>query len=894
MKEMSVKTVVLCLAVGLSCLCGAETVATFTRSSNSSSIDTGAKITSTAFTVEMWLNPTSIESGDNVVFAQDLGGDAGRFNIVPRGGGTLFVQVGNNNFAPACPLPVGAWTHLAFTRDDKGDATLYTNGVKVISKTFNQNALSAANIILGRQDRSPGNGFNGLMGDVRVWKKCRTQAEINNFMRQRLAGDEEGLISYFRLDDGGANAPCDSARNVNGTFKNGASWTDDASFADRGAPTDNTALVFTRSASSAYVQTTNRITSVALTVEMWVKPRTIADADNLLFSQDIGGDKGRFNILLHGQEVWLHIGSYFPKVAYPVPTNKWTHIAFTRTGDGAGTIYANGDIIATANMGTDLPSSADIVIGLQRRSPGNGFDGQISEVRVWNYARTYEEIVGNKNRRLTGQEYGLVCLYPLNENFGAAYVRDAVTGYYAPVTFFAGWRETVNLPLTDELPPALRFVRAASSSSCTVVKVPSRIATVAFTIEAWVKPERFESGDNYLFSQDINGNAGRLIISQQDNGSTYYFQVGGNVLKPSGTLPVNAWTHLAFVRDANGIGSIYTNGQLLATGALNQKIPSAADFRIGRLDRIPVTGFIGLMSDVRVWSVAKTQGEIAAGLNTRAVGDEENLQFAYDLDAPSGAWVEDKVKGCRAEVAWNGSPEPAAGLPTAAVGEDKIKFKRGETMSIDAGVGIASDLFTVEAWVKPSRWQVAEQFRYLFTQENASDTGGRLLLALENGEPSFQLGDPYRFNALAVPTNEWTHLAFVREANGVGKIYTNGLLAATGTVAARAVSAGNLEIGNRARYINPYDGLMTDIRVWSTARTAGQIRRHFANRLAGDEKGLVAYWRCLENAGTTLSKRVLRNVGNPGRRLLGRGGRPARGRQGDSPRRHDVHCQVKP
>ena len=702
---MKIAHVMLSLAAGLSLFCGGETVATFSQSANSSYIDTGAQVATTAFTVEMWLNPAILAAGDNVVLAQDVGGHAGRFNVVPRGDGTLFVQIGGNNFAPSCPLPTGVWTHLAFSRDANGGVCLYTNGVRVTSGTFNKNALPAANIILGRQHRIPSTGFTGRMGAVRVWSTCRTHAEINNLMRRRLAGDEEGLVSYFRLDEDGTGAPHDSCRNADGAFGNGAGWTDDATFGSRGAPTDDTALVFTRSANSTYVPTSSRITTVPLTVELWVKPRTVDAGDNLLFSQDIGGDAGRFNILLHGEEVWVQIGGNFAKIAYPVPTNRWTHLAFTRGEDGAGTIYANGDIIATQNMGKNLPSAADIVIGLQRRSPANGFDGQIGEVRVWNYCRSRTEIVADKNRRLSGWESGLVCLYPLNDNLGV-YARDAVAENYAPVVSPAGWDKTVNLPLADDMPPVLKFVRTATSSSCTVVKVPRRITSVAFTVEAWVKPERFESGDNVLFSQDINVDPGRLVLLQR-SGDRYFFQVGGSQLEVPAPMPAHVWTHVAFVRDDAGVASIYTNGQLVVSAPLNRNVPSATDFRIGRLDRMPTTGFIGLMSDVRVWSVAKSQDEIAAARDVRVTGDEADLLFAYNMDAPSGAWITDKVGGARAEVAWAGTPELATGLPTVGEGERKIKFRRASQQSVDAGVGIASDLFTIEAWVKPSAWEVA-------------------------------------------------------------------------------------------------------------------------------------------------------------------------------------------
>jgi len=39
------------------------------------------------------------------------------------------------------------------------------------------------------------------MADVRLWTTVRTQSEIVAQMRQRLSGNEDGLVAYYRLDD---------------------------------------------------------------------------------------------------------------------------------------------------------------------------------------------------------------------------------------------------------------------------------------------------------------------------------------------------------------------------------------------------------------------------------------------------------------------------------------------------------------------------------------------------------------------------------------------------------------------------------------------------------------------------------------------------------------------
>lgn len=71
----------------------------------------------------------------------------------------------------------------------------------------------------------------------------------------------------------------------------------------------------------------------------------------------------------------------------------------------------------------DDNSWSDFTIG---RSPWFGipFYGGVDEVRLWNVARTDEEILGSMNNALFGSEEGLILYFPLNEGSG-----DEVSDY---------------------------------------------------------------------------------------------------------------------------------------------------------------------------------------------------------------------------------------------------------------------------------------------------------------------------------------------------------------------------------------------------------------------------------------------------------------------------------
>ena len=133
--------------------------------------------------------------------------------------------------------------------------------------------------------------------------------------------------------------------------------------------------------------------------------------------------------------------------------DEWVHIAWVWDGGTPGTtdsgnvrIYQNGELTGTfnANIGaraksgyTNPPEKLPqgdhwplaIGEGLHGFSPNSYLTGDvlmqsvpwlgnISEMRIWNYSRTEDDIADNNRRRLSGSEPGLVSYYKFNEGSG--------------------------------------------------------------------------------------------------------------------------------------------------------------------------------------------------------------------------------------------------------------------------------------------------------------------------------------------------------------------------------------------------------------------------------------------------------------------------------------------
>lgn len=92
-----------------------------------------------------------------------------------------------------------------------------------------------------------------------------------------------------------------------------------------------------------------------------------------------------------------------------VPVNDWTHVAVV--WDGTNHLhYIDGELVATRAETGDMTTNADEMRIASDASWDHPFAGAIDEVRIWNVARTRDEIRANINKPLSSGT-GLVAVY---------------------------------------------------------------------------------------------------------------------------------------------------------------------------------------------------------------------------------------------------------------------------------------------------------------------------------------------------------------------------------------------------------------------------------------------------------------------------------------------------
>jgi len=94
----------------------------------------------------------------------------------------------------------------------------------------------------------------------------------------------------------------------------------------------------------------------------------------------------------------------------------WHHIAVTLNSEGIVKTYFNGNLIDTDVRDVPINVTGILNIGRSSRTETEHFDGFIDEVRIWNIARTQEDIQATMNATLQGDEPGLVGYWSVDDS----------------------------------------------------------------------------------------------------------------------------------------------------------------------------------------------------------------------------------------------------------------------------------------------------------------------------------------------------------------------------------------------------------------------------------------------------------------------------------------------
>lgn len=188
-----------------------------------------------------------------------------------------------------------------------------------------------------------------------------------------------------------------------------------------------------------------------------------------------------------------------------------------------------------------------------------------------------------------------------------------------------------------EIPEGLNFaisLPGGTGSASNVDLSGLGLTTLPYTLEMWIKPIGNQIDNGGVFYHRGVGDAGiQYSSSWQGSGKLRIMSnISGDYGTLSGEISADEWHHLAVVVTA-------TSRTIIVDGVVNtQSIASSAyDFSAGNLylgwdNAVENRAFKGMIDDVRVWNVERSELEISTTRFVPLNGDETGLIGYYNFD----------------------------------------------------------------------------------------------------------------------------------------------------------------------------------------------------------------------------------------------------------------------
>ncbi|MCD4746383.1 MAG: T9SS type A sorting domain-containing protein [Bacteroidales bacterium] len=416
-----------------------------------------------SITIEAWVNVVGGSTNGPRILSKMWEGPYEL--LVKLDGGTstcMLILHDCNNVGHYCEggtdIANGEWHHIAGTWDGS-TMHVYTDGNldDLYSSSFTGTLLSTTDDVYIGSQNSYYDFFEGKIDEVRLWNDARTEAEIRANMYREIPNptSETNLVAYYKFNET-SGTTADNAEGtpaLDGTLNNMTNddWVTSAAFTG-----PKNCLDFDES--DDYVEVpadpSQDITD-AITIEAWVKPGSANHYQNILEKGSYYDDAYALLVKQDIQYIKFSLIGIDQHWGYG-PVNlwdgKWHHIAGTYDKNGGSNntnLYVDGYCVKfETNTGSITSDPLEKIYIGGHSYDGNLFNGPIDEVRLWNIARTAEQIRENMCKTLTGNESGLVTYYNFdntsgtvlqdfsgNENDGTLTNMDPATDWVSSSTF---------------------------------------------------------------------------------------------------------------------------------------------------------------------------------------------------------------------------------------------------------------------------------------------------------------------------------------------------------------------------------------------------------------------------------------------------------------------------
>ena len=401
-------------------------------------VASGELVDQDTITIEGWVYPASVNGAhDFTIFTQNDNGSGYATHNFAISGSTGKLTYDNELpsdgvLSSNIALTASKWTHIAVVRDGNA-VSFYIDGYEQGGGTAEARSSYAAvdNSLIGARYYSgtPQHQFAGRIDELKVYTAALDKSQIAQaynrgrvFSFGALSTDSSGIplnsakgtycvpgdsstcnnpVANYSFDEKTGSTLNDISGNGNtGTIYGNATWTN----GNVGG-----ALEFDGTDDYVSIATGELVAQDNFTVEAWIFPGKVTDVSNTftIFAQN-DNDAGNFTHMLaiNNSTGTLLYDNSAPSGggingSTTLVANTWNHVAVTRNGTTV-TLYLNGtgDGTGTGETRQSAASIDSTFIGTRyySGSPQHKFNGKISHLTVYDYARTPAQIAWDYDR----------------------------------------------------------------------------------------------------------------------------------------------------------------------------------------------------------------------------------------------------------------------------------------------------------------------------------------------------------------------------------------------------------------------------------------------------------------------------------------------------------------
>lgn len=436
----------------------------------------------TAMSISAWLSPAGTAQSASFLSKE------GEYQIGLRDGELAYTIANtspgwswvNTGFVP----PVDQWTHITLTYDSTQSSSnmrFYVNGQLQHERDGSgiigdRHPQENEFHIGGRQNTGNAETYAGIVDEVRVWSRALSDDEVHaNLLDAEEASLANALVADWRFEE--------STGLLLGS-ETGSDYTIRLDSADALSPPVRVAGTRLSAESAIYFNGTDSHVGVmadtfhqalqnsdTFTVEAWLKPTgTGAGTGASIFYK-----AGEFSLNRKSDgEISFTLataapgaGEFFTGVQLPEDT--WSHVAFVYdSAGGTLTLYLDGEALYSDSasgliMDTD-PTENDFLIG-------QGFDGYVDEVRIWDVARSAAQIESTYAAPLSQPDtLPLLAYWRFNENSLALAVDHSSQRH----TAYFGSGQTWQWPIAMNMMADPDFPATLITDPCSVNPMPDK------------------------------------------------------------------------------------------------------------------------------------------------------------------------------------------------------------------------------------------------------------------------------------------------------------------------------------------------------------------------------------------------------------------------------------